>query len=141
MKRLLAVSALAAMALAAVPSHAADTTGSIKFPTATVSRAHRCAYGLAGNDSQGLFGWTISVQPGAQFTLRATDANAAVQDLNIFFYTDLTPCDENAKPTVPQHTNVVGNEAGLVPETAGGAIVYLSTGADATFAYTETAAG
>lgn len=138
MRKLIGIAALTVLGLTALPAHAADTTGTVLVPTGIAPRAQRCAYTLF--EDQGTVGWTLSVAPGASFTLTAFGDNAALQDLDITFYQVLTSCEEDSVTTAVEHVNVEGDEAGTVPADAGAAIVHLFTGGDASFNYDETVA-
>lgn len=99
---------------------------------------HRCASVAAA--ASGAVGFTIpAVTPGRLFTVVATGANAAAQDLDVTFYRTLGGCSPSGNPSTAPHANVFGNEAGTVPADARHAIVWLSTGGAATFRYHEFA--
>lgn len=142
MKRVLVCAILAMMTLSLVPAHA-DQSGSVLLPigdpTASepadsrgLGRVARCAA-----PADGIFGATIDVTPRRAFTLEATGANAAMQDFDILFYTQITLCHENSASPTPTHTNRAGNEAGTVPVGATQAIVVLYSGFNGTFTYSE----
>lgn len=111
-------------------------TGKIQVPTATVARTERCRNSLAP-DQQGLVGWTIKgITPGRAFTVKAYDTSG-VQDFEIAFYNKLAACQESA--TGLAHSNVAGDEQGIVPAGATVAIVNLHNGTPgAEFTYRES---
>jgi hypothetical protein len=111
-------------------------TGTVKVATATAARAQRCVTTLAP-DQQGQVGWTINgVVPGRTFTLTATD-KSGTQDFEISFYPSLAACQDSA--TGLPHSNVAGDEVGVVPVGATVALVTLYTGTPgAEFTYRES---
>lgn len=111
-------------------------TGKIQVPTATVARAERCRNSLVP-DQQGVVGWTITgITPGNAFTLKAYDTSG-VQDFEIAFYDKLAACQDSAVGLA--HTNVSGDEQGVVPPGATVAIVNLHNGTPgAEFTYRES---
>jgi hypothetical protein len=130
--------AIAVMAIAATmaPAEAENKDGTVLLPTLGNAVAARCT-----PDQPGVFGEIIDVTAGATFTLTATDDGAELQDLDITFYKNMTPCEEDADAVAEEgdHENVAGDEAGAVPEDAAVAIVHLWAGANASFSYTESA--
>lgn len=141
MKRL-ALSACLAAAVLGGPSfaHAAPTvlTGSaLVGNTATYSGAPGVTEALAAcspddADFNGIDGQWFSVADyaGMSATLRATDGNASVQDVDAYFYT--ASCDYIDDMAFAQ--NLPGDpEAGVIPSDAGFVCVDLSVGANATF--------
>lgn len=127
MKRTLICTALCALALASMPARAVEnpptpeaTSGTIVIP-AGMSRAQRCAHGTAPN---GTFGWVLSVTAGYTFTL--TTPTPSLDDVNIGFYTSITPCASSAA-IAGSYANAFGNESGTVPTGATKAILYTGS--------------
>lgn len=128
MKRTLIRTALCALSLAIAPARAVETlpapepstSGTIQVP-AGMSRAQRCAHGTLAN---GTFGWVLSVTAGYTFTL--TTPAPSLDDVNIGFYTSLTPCASGAA-IAGSYTNAFGNEGGTVPTGATKAIIYTGS--------------
>jgi hypothetical protein len=96
-----------------------------------VGRASRCAA-----PANGLFGYTLDVTGGRPFTLNAADEST--HDFDILFYSAITLCHEDSATPVPSHTNVAGNESGVVPPSAMQAIVVLYSGVNGSFFYSES---
>lgn len=112
-----------------------ETTGSILLPSAGAARVQRCVATTdpASGYGQGVAGWTLPVTAGMAFTLTAEDG---ISDFDIAFYSTLTPCAQGASSV--GHTNVTGDEQGMVPVEATVGIITLYAGVPAaSFTYRE----
>jgi hypothetical protein len=148
MKRTLIASTLLALSAALLPAGAdlASSTptvsGTIVVPVGA-ARVQRCVHGSVAN---GTFGWVMNVTGGRNFTL--TTGAPTIDDVNIGFYTSLSPC-QGAANVAGNYLNSFGNESGQVPLSATKAIVYTGSipvfpehlgyaRANVAFTYTET---
>jgi hypothetical protein len=86
---------------------------------------------------QGVVGFELNeLTPGAPFALVPADPAEVEDDLDILFYRAPIGCNA-LDPSQFQHLTDNGPDAGFVPPDAVAAIVWLYTGADATFVYRE----
>lgn len=143
MRKILSITLLGAIAMLSGPAHADNKTGTIMLPTGTVARAHRCAYTVDQQASQGVLGYTVKVTPEARFSLKATAGSSA--DFEIAFYSDPpAPCDadSNSGGDYTNHNaplDDTSDESGDVPDIAEYAIITMFAGEpNSTFTYTES---
>lgn len=159
MRKLLVAAVTAATALSSLAfTEGAETdrgapgayvTGSVELPTrftdatsgwpGLARRVHECSV-----DANGVIGYVLPLYEeswGGEFELRYTGDTTGIGDLDVLFYEDLGDCSGQGAPIqvgpyYDAHSDASG-EVGIVPERARYAIVYMATGAQATFEYED----
>lgn len=145
MRKMAITALLFALAVGFMPAradHAARTvSGSILVPTVTVpsvgifSRQARCAYLLAGEDSNGLVGWVVELDADEGDGDHTFTASAAGADIAVVFYESLGTCDNAPGPVTTGDSLNPGDEAGVIPFGTTSAIVVVEGAANAAFEF------
>lgn len=135
--------AFAVPATADVPAPAEQTvSGRIVAPVpSNVTGIPRRAF-LASRATNGLIGHAFDVDPatiGGPFDLTATADPTGSGDLNIVFYSNTGTVGTDAPTSAGDfYSEGVGGERGIVPVDSQVAMVFISGGANVSFAYTAT---